>query len=417
MDSLWILNAETPENKEGETPMTLKLLLSCAGLCIATMWTCAPVHADLVGLWRFDEAANPQPDSSAFGNDAEVIEATWVNDDERGGAMNFEGQGNGVPEQWLEVPDSDSLSIEETGLTIAAWANFAQFDTWNSIVAKTGANAQNKPSPYDVYTLQQGDGRVQLYVGEGDGGLQASQALDPPEAEVWTHITITMDEDGEVVHYLDGEENGDAFIDRETVFLIDEDMPLFIGSRLDGTTNMDGMLDDVAIFNHALTSDEVLAIMSGDFNAYLDNVSGDYNGDGMVDVADIDLQSVAMADAAPDLGVFDENNDGLVNRADRMIWVKDYAKTWVGDANLEGEFNSSDLVQMFSSAKYDRPKDASWADGDFDGNMRFDSGDLVAAFSDGGYEKGPLASPAVVPEPTTAWLMLGAWGGLVFRRR
>lgn len=389
-------------------------------LTIAFLFACAPASADLVGLWRFDGDADPQPDSSPFGNNAEVVEATWVDDGERGGAMEFSGLDN-APETWLEVEDSDSLSVEDTGLTIAAWANFADFDNWNSIVSKTGEAAQNQPSPYDVYTNRGADGRVQFYVGEAGGSIAPSTAFDPPEVEEWQHIAVTIDEEGEVVHYLNGEENGTDFIDREITFLADQDQPLFIGSRLDGTTNMRGRLDDVAIFNHALGEDEIGNILTGDFSVYLGGgLAGDYNSDGTVDDKDIDAQSVESKKSEPDLAVFDENDDGMVNEDDRLIWVKQHSRdgmgTWFGDANLEGEFNSSDLVKVFSAGKYEEDAMAGWADGDWNGDMNFNSGDLVAAFSDGGYETGPFEGQAVVPEPS-AMALFGLGSILLALRR
>ena len=30
-----------------------------------------------------------------------------------------------------------------------------------------------------------------------------------------------------------------------------------------------------------------------------------------------------------------------------MIWVNDLKNTWIGDANLDLEFNSGDMVQVF----------------------------------------------------------------------
>ncbi len=389
-------------------------------LAVALLFVCTPANADLVGLWRFDAKADPQPDSSSFGNDASVFDATWVNDEERGGAMEFFGL-DGAPESWLEVEDSDSLSIEDTGLTIAAWANFADFDNWNSIVAKTGESSTNKPSPYDVYTQRGGDGRAQLFVGEGNGEIQATNPIDPPEVEEWQHIAITLTEEGDVVHYLNGEENGEDFIDRELIFLTDEDQPLFIGSRLDGTTNMRGLLDDVAIFNHALSEKEVTTILAGDFSLYLGGLAGDYNDDGAVDDQDIDAQSAEMKKPDPNLEVFDENDDGKVDNEDRSIWVKQHAVdgngTWFGDANLEGEFNSSDLVAVFSAGKYETNEMAGWAEGDWNGDMSFNSGDLVVAFADGGYENGPLPGQALVPEPSALALLSLGWLLTALRRR
>ena len=102
------------------------------------------------------------------------------------------------------------------------------------------------------------------------------------------------------------------------------------------------------------------------------------------------------------------NNNGVVDYDDRKVWVNDLKKTWIGDSNLDLEFNSSDMVQVFVQGKYERDVDAGWADGDWDGDIAFDSSDMVAAFVEGGYEKGPPAVGAVsaVPEPGTVVMLL-----------
>ena len=85
----------------------------------------------------------------------------------------------------------------------------------------------------------------------------------------------------------------------------------------------------------------------------------------------------------------DLDDDGHVDHQDHRVWVKVLKHTWFGDANLDGEFNSGDMVQVFVLGKYETGEEASWAEGDWNGDGFFDSSDMVAAFADGGYEKGP----------------------------
>ena len=149
------------------------------------------------------------------------------------------------------------------------------------------------------------------------------------------------------------------------------------------------------------------------FNSCGGTLAGDYNEDGAVDVMDIDLQSVAIKDPTPErIMKFDENGDGAINYDDRVIWVKQHRKTWVGDANMDNEFNSGDLVTVFAAGKYETGEMAGWSEGDWDGDMAFGSGDLVVAFSDGGYELGP-AAVAAVPEPSSLVAVLLSVFGLV----
>jgi hypothetical protein len=130
-------------------------------------------------------------------------------------------------------------------------------------------------------------------------------------------------------------------------------------------------------------------------------IPGDYNGNGQIDASDADLLATQMNSPTPDVAKYDENGDGAVNLSDRLIWVAEHANTWVGDANLNGEFNSGDLVIVFTAGKYETGQAAGWSDGDWDGNLTFGSGDLVVAFADGGFETGPrAASASAVPEPS-----------------
>lgn len=76
----------------------------------------------------------------------------------------------------------------------------------------------------------------------------------------------------------------------------------------------------------------------------------------------------------------------------------------VGDANGDGLFESSDLVQVFQAGEYEDSlaRNSSWATGDWDANLDFNSGDLVVAFQAGAYEQPATAMP--VPEPATVLL-------------
>jgi hypothetical protein len=132
--------------------------------------------------------------------------------------------------------------------------------------------------------------------------------------------------------------------------------------------------------------------------------TGDFNGDGVLDATDIDALTIQSAGGTHPAS-FDLNADALVNGADIGVWVRDLFNSWMGDANLDGEFNSSDLVTVLASGTYEADMDAVWSTGDFNGDGRTNSSDLVAALADGGYESGPRASVAAVPEPA-GWLLL-----------
>jgi hypothetical protein len=221
-------------------------------------------------------------------------------------------------------------------------------------------------------------------------------------------FTWERSDDGSTVNvklYVDGE------LRQETLSgpWVDPGNTFFIGGG-DGTNHYGtGIWDEFQIYDVALSPGEMLYLFGSP------SLVGDFNGDGVLDAADLDVMAAGMVagDTAYDL-----DGDGDIDSADRTSWVNDLAKTWMGDANLDGEFNSADFVLVFQAGKYEAGTLALWSEGDWDGDQRFDSGDFVAAFQNGGYENGPRAAElASVPEPSGLMLIVSAIAGLAAWRR
>jgi len=86
----------------------------------------------------------------------------------------------------------------------------------------------------------------------------------------------------------------------------------------------------------------------------------------------------------------DLNLDGSVTEIDRDLLVEVEFNTYYGDANLDGQFDSSDFVTMFVAGQYEDGilENSNWSTGDFNGDKEFNSSDFVLAFQGGGYERG-----------------------------
>jgi hypothetical protein len=268
-----------------------------------------------------------------------------------------------------------------------------------------------------------------------------TNSADPNDWEMWIYqdgILRGRVQDSAIASYdlnlLDGfgtyqvaftwERNGDnvdvkLFIDGEMVNQtlsgpwVEPGETFFIGGG-DGGNNLGaGIWDEFRIYDVALTPGEILYL------SLQGTLAGDYNGDGQLDAVDLDLQAQVANDELPFDPRFDENGDGEVTFADREIWLAQHKKTWIGDSNLDFEFNTADFVSVLSEGKYETGERAGWTQGDWNGDLLFGTADLVVALSGGGYEKGPFSDAGVasVPEPSSLALFVLSLMGLATLRQ
>ncbi len=183
----------------------------------------------------------------------------------------------------------------------------------------------------------------------------------------------------------------------------------------EGSTNLVLSFRLLSTWGNEIVGIDNIRVHTGDL---VPTVPGDFNSDGVLDAMDIDDLTTQVATGNNPAG-YDLTGDSVVDINDINSWVKDAFNSWIGDANLDGEFNSGDLVTVLSSGTYEADVDAVWSTGDFNGDGRANTSDLVAALSDGGYEVGPRAAVAAVPEPASGLLLLlaGLWLPQVLRRR
>ena len=134
-------------------------------------------------------------------------------------------------------------------------------------------------------------------------------------------------------------------------------------------------------------------------------VDADFNDDGFYDVADLDLLSAAIAFGHHPIS-FDLTEDGLVDLDDQNTWLVTAGAINLpsgmpyplGDANLDGWFTSSDLVQVFQRGEYEDGVEgnSTWSDGDWNADGDFDSSDMVMVFQTGLYEVQPQANASEI---------------------
>jgi len=216
-----------------------------------TLGLVSRTSADLVGYWRLDEGSGTMVyDSSGNDNNGTIHGAKW-DAGKYGQALQFNGQDN-----YVEVPTSDSLEID-TNVTIAAWIYWIDAgDGWQGILSKGPMSGPGEN--YSLFVNR--DGRFFHFVlALNVGRVQQNSPNNSVVPNEWQHVCCTWD--GSVTRiYITGEV---AMEMDQVATIIPSTLPLRIGHREASSHYWNGIIDEVRIYNHALTEAETLAAMEG----------------------------------------------------------------------------------------------------------------------------------------------------------
>jgi len=201
----------------------------------------------LVGWWKLDETSGlTVADSSIFGNDGILTGGEWTNGI-IGGALKFDGT-----DSYVSVPSSSSLQLT-SALTIAGWIKANNWDSANEVdpLARKG---EGNPNNYQLAVV---DGRATFYLDGGEADDDGFVGNTPLNTDQWYHIAATWD--GVAVRiYVDGVVDNDPSDSRVDAIGTDT-RPFYLGGR-SGTDLLEGTLDDVRLYNRALSEAEIRSL-------------------------------------------------------------------------------------------------------------------------------------------------------------
>jgi hypothetical protein len=216
---------------------------------MATPTATPPRQAGLVAAYAFDAGAGSSAlDASGKGNTGTLANATWTTAGHSGAALSFNGSN-----AWVTVPDSASLDLT-AAMTLEAWVRPTQVGTWETVVLKEAAGEL----VYGLYAstdTAQPSGHVFPVGQRADLPVRGSPTTP---ANAWTHLAVTYD--GAALRvYVNGVQQGARAV---TGAIQTSGGPLRIGGNAVWSEWFAGVIDDVRVYNRALTATELQADMA-----------------------------------------------------------------------------------------------------------------------------------------------------------
>ena len=200
----------------------------------------------LVSHWQFDEGSGSMAADGVSGNTGTLVNGpTWITG-QVGGALDFDGFNDHV-----QVPDAASLDITSE-LTIAAWINPGSMGQGDQgrIVDKAGADG----TVGWVFRLNSSNRLSFQQHGKTPGITTRSNVI---QTNTWQHVAAVVTGGTSVTFYVNGTNVGEATL---TGAIAANTKPLSIGIRGDGQRAFDGSIDELRIYDRALTAGEIAGL-------------------------------------------------------------------------------------------------------------------------------------------------------------
>lgn len=298
----------------------------------------------LVGYWNFNEnSGNTANDKSTYSNNGTLINGPQWTTGKFGNALNFDGETD-----YVEVADSNSLDISDA-ITIDVRVKPLEASNSNNMsifVSKKGA--------YPVFGIRNDQYTYFYLTGVYDWYYKSTKNYFDGD---WHHIVATYDANGgsnNMRIYIDGELDNSI---TKTGTISTSDYNLRIGHFEGSGYYLKGTIDDVRIYNRALSPEEIIA----SYNTNLHSLSHKFTNlaDGTYEYyayatdlsgnsAETETRTLIIDTITASPG--DANGDGIINALDitkvkRVILGVD-AETPGADVNQDGKINALDITAL-----------------------------------------------------------------------
>lgn len=221
---------------------------SASGTSSASTQTGGGGAVGLVAAYSFNAGSGTSvADSSGLSNNGTISGATWTTSGKFGSALSFDGVNDMV-----SVPDASSLDLT-TGMTVEAWVYPAALSGWRTVVLKEISGDLS----YSLYASSDSPQNPSAHI-RTPGNWPSIVASNGIPVNTWSHLAVTYN--GSTLRlYVNGTQAASLSASGS---MLTSSLPLRIGGNTVWTEYFSGRIDEVRVYNRALTAAEITTDMN-----------------------------------------------------------------------------------------------------------------------------------------------------------
>ncbi len=230
-------------------------------ICEKSAAGATPVNPTPVARWRLDESSGTTVTDSIGGHNGTLIgTATWQpTGGANRGALSFTAGNNA----YIRIPRAAAL--EPSAVTVSLWMLPAATQSdWAGLFTKTWNNNSGPTNhSYGLYYNASSDTKLRAHIGRTGGVNFINMAGNI--ATAWTHVALTYDPNSSNLFnfYINGVLDSSSALLDPIVYDTANSGDIYIGSTQSANgERFTGLIDDVRVYNKALTADQIMAIVT-----------------------------------------------------------------------------------------------------------------------------------------------------------
>jgi len=234
---------KTDLNHNGATDVS-DLAIFVANWLTKVDWWLQPISR-----WKFDEGEGSIAYDSIGNNDGTIHDANWTTGI-LDGALTFDGDGD-----YVDVGNDDSLK-PALAITLSGWIRLSSVGSTQYIIALDDQTS----AYYGVWFYVGAENNLSITYGDGGGktpdNRRTKNGMTALNADTWYHIAAVITGPTNMKLYVNGADDGGTYSGTGGTLAYATGNVL-IGMRHDSALSFGGKIDDVRVYDRALSAEEI----------------------------------------------------------------------------------------------------------------------------------------------------------------